>query len=282
MTSPRRELERRGRTALEQLRGPVLTGIQQKLAAWRDPRARLLRRRRRAKRTTAGGAVATGAFGGGAFVAYSPETAGIAAAPGFSEFLLDTAGFGLGALTLAAGAGTVGAALRHRRLKKTPLPEPAPAPVALPPEDSRAHAPMRNLRDAEQSMYAVLGQLKRSGKVDDDPVDESRATAANAAASLRAVADRLQAVEAVVPHVPDAERAGLRAEVDHMAVELDEGLEGYRGLVAAAGRAVAANAPGDQRQLVREATDRLAGLALALRELSGGGEADSSSASPDL
>jgi hypothetical protein len=87
-------------------------------------------------------------------------------------------------------------------------------------------------------------------------------------------------VEAVVPHVPDAERAGLRAEVDHMAAELDEGLEGYRGLVAAAGRAVAANAPGDQRQLVREATDRLAGLASALRELSGG-DADSSSASSD-
>ncbi len=279
MTSPRRELEQRGRAALQQLRGPVLTGIQQKLAAWRDPRARLLRRRRRAKRTTAGGAVATGTFGGGAFLAYSPETAGIAAAPELPELLLDAAGFGLGALTVAAGAGTVGAALRHRRLKKTPLPDPAPAPVTLPPEDSRAHPPMRSLRDAEQSMHAVLGQLKRSRGVDDDPVDESRATAASAAASLRAVADRLQAVEAAIPHVPDAEREALRTDADHIAAELDEGLEGYRGLVAAAGRAVAANAPADQRYLVQEATDRLAGLALALRELSGDGEADPPSVS---
>ena len=50
--------------------------------------------------------------------------------------------------------------------------------------------------------------------------------------------------------------------------QLDEGLDGYRSLVAAAGRVVAASSAAGPKQELTEATDHLAGLAVALRELS--------------
>ena len=50
--------------------------------------------------------------------------------------------------------------------------------------------------------------------------------------------------------------------------QLDEGLNGYRSLVAAAGRVVAASSSAGPKQELTDATDHLAGLAVALRELS--------------
>jgi hypothetical protein len=51
--------------------------------------------------------------------------------------------------------------------------------------------------------------------------------------------------------------------------QLDDGMGEYGALVAAAGRAVAASTSGmdESRQALTDATDRLAGLAIALREL---------------
>ena len=50
--------------------------------------------------------------------------------------------------------------------------------------------------------------------------------------------------------------------------QVDEGLDGYRSLVAAAGRVVAASSSPGPKQELTDATDHLAGLAVALRELS--------------
>lgn len=264
MVSSRREIERWGESVLQQARGPVLTGVRRKIAEWRDPRARLLRQRRRAGRTSAGGAVGTGVLGGGTYLTWSQ-----AMDPGFGQAMMDVAGVGLGGLTVAVAAGTISAAARYRRLRRTPLPDPAPIAVELPLSSSRAHAPMRRLRDAEQSLHIVLRELRAGNGVPDDSVAASRATANETASALRQVAERLQAVEGTLPHVSASDRELLRAEVNGMAEHLDEGVEGYRGLVAAAGRAVAASALPEKRELVQDATDHLAGIASGLRELSG-------------
>ncbi|WP_092977631.1 phage shock envelope stress response protein PspM [Actinopolyspora lacussalsi] len=254
--------------ALQQLRGPVLTGVRRRIAAWRDPRARLIRRRNRAKRTAVGSGMTTGVFGGGAYLAYAPETIGLPA-DSAGDVLLDLASLGLGGMALAAGVGTVGAIRRYRRLNRTPLPEPPPEPISLPTRESAAHEPMRRLRDAEQSLYISLSRLSENVGQSDEPVAEARGTAAEVATTLRSVADRLVAVEATVEHAPEGERAQLRADVRRMRAELDDGVERYGALVAAAGRAVAASGGEQHGHQLRDATDRLAGLASALRELSG-------------
>jgi hypothetical protein len=82
------------------------------------------------------------------------------------------------------------------------------------------------------------------------------------------VAAQLAAVELARDHAPPMERAPLVEGVSRLREQLDEGLNGYRGLVAAAGRVVAASSSVGPNQELTDATDRLAGLAMALRDLS--------------
>ncbi|MDQ3789596.1 MAG: hypothetical protein M3422_20430, partial [Actinomycetota bacterium] len=89
-----------------------------------------------------------------------------------------------------------------------------------------------------------------------------------AAQALRAVAAQLAAVELARDHAPPMERGPLIEGVRRLREQLDEGLNGYRSLVAAAGRVVAASSSAGPKQELAEATDHLAGLAVALRELS--------------
>jgi hypothetical protein len=263
----KQELAEWGEAALHQLRGPVLTGVRKKLAAWRDPRARMLRRRRRVKKATAAGAATTGIFGGGSVLSFT-----LPVEPGMTETLFDASGAGLAGLALVAGLGTISGVLKYRRLMRTPLPEPAPEPVELPPHGSQAREPMLQLRDAEQSLHGALSQLTTAGAgAGGDSVADARATASSAAAALRQVAERLCAVEAAMQHSPEADREALRADVQRLRTELDEGVEGYGRLLAAAGRAVAASGAPEQKDLMQDATDRLAGLAAGMRELSGSG-----------
>jgi hypothetical protein len=149
--------------------------------------------------------------------------------------------------------------------------EPAairPAPTALPPKGSAAREPMQRLAEAETALTQVLAQLAAAAAVPAESVAQARATSAEAANALRAVAAQLAAVELARDHAPPLERGPLVEGVTRLREQLDEGLDGYRSLVAAAGRVVAAtSAPGPKRELT-EATDHLAGLAAALRELS--------------
>lgn len=268
MKSRKQELAQLGEAALEQLRGPLLSEVRRKFATWRDPRARLLRQRKRAKRTAAGSTVSTGVFGAGAFVSASTPTFwGMWGDLGW--LFQDVATFGLGGVAVASGVGAVSAGLKYRRLMKMPLPEPLPEPAALPPQGSAAREPMQRLRDAEQSLHRALAQLMSAGA--GSAAADARGTADSAAAELRRVAERLVAVEAALPHAPAAQKSALRADVQRLRQELDEGLDGYGALVAAAGRAVAASGASEQKYLMQDATDRLAGLAAGLREMFGPG-----------
>ncbi|SDC30498.1 phage shock envelope stress response protein PspM [Actinokineospora iranica] len=258
MGSRRNELIKIGGELLaQQLRGPYADQLRGKLTGWRDPRAKALRRRRRAARATkmwTGAGVTTGA---GAVVL---ETA--AATPGAGVPVL------IGA-AIISGVAAVSSGFRTWRLHKEPLPEAPPAPVALPPRNSQARDPMRRLAEAEDTLRELLTQLSRAALVPPDSVAEARDTGAEAAAALRAVAARLQAVERAREHAPSADRGHLSGSVRRLRAQLDEGLDGYGALVAAAAHAVAASSATTPRRDLTDATDRLAALASALRDLSG-------------
>jgi len=144
----------------------------------------------------------------------------------------------------------------------------APPKPAIPPKGSAAREPMKNLAEAEAALSQVLAQLAGTESVPVESVAQAEATSAEAAAALRAVAAQLTAVELARDHAPPLERAPLVEGVNRLRTQLDEGMTGYRSLVAAAGRVVAAStAPGPKQELT-EATDHLAGLAIALRDLS--------------
>src|SRR5438876_204116 len=85
---------------------------------------------------------------------------------------------------------------------------------------------------------------------------------------LRRVAAQLHAVERARDHSPPLERAPLADAVHRLRTQLDEGVDGYGSLVAAAGRVLAASSLGEPKRDLTEATDHLAGLALALSDLS--------------
>ncbi|MPZ85031.1 MAG: hypothetical protein GEV28_33455 [Actinophytocola sp.] len=144
--------------------------------------------------------------------------------------------------------------------------------TVLPPKGSAAREPMQRLADAEKALGQVLAQLSGSAgmpaSVPVESVAQAQATSNEAATALRAVAAQLVAVELARDHAPPLERGPLVEGVSRLREQLDEGLDGYRSLVAAAGRVVAASSASGPKQELTEATDHLAGLAVALRELS--------------
>jgi len=174
--------------------------------------------------------------------------------------------------TMAVRAGRKMSLIKkaQREFDEQYKPAVAAAPTtAIPPKGSAAREPMQRLGEAEMALSQVLDQLSvPSASVPPESVTQAQATSAEAATALRAVAAQLVAVEVARDHAPPLERGPLVEGVARLREQLDEGLDGYRSLVAAAGRVVAASsAPGPKQELT-EATDHLAGLAVALRELS--------------
>jgi hypothetical protein len=179
-------------------------------------------------------------------------------------------------MALASGALAIRSTRRMVLLKRArqefdrqhPPAGVAPPKPTIPPKGSAAREPMKNLAEAEAALSQVLAQLAGSESVPVESVAQAEATSAEAAAALRAVAAQLVAVELARDHAPPLERGPLVEGVNRLRTQLDEGMTGYRSLVAAAGRVVAAStAPGPKQELT-EATDHLAGLAIALRDLS--------------
>ncbi|HKS49559.1 MAG TPA: hypothetical protein VJT49_31510 [Amycolatopsis sp.] len=243
---------------------PVVAEVRAKWLRWNDPAARLERRKRRTSRaltlwvllTLLCGVLAVAA-GAGLLVAHRADTA-LAGVVGMVVF---------GTLGVRSG-------LRLRQLNRTKLPV-STAPTPLPPAGSTAREPMRRLAECEESLAELLRQLSTPSAVGTTPVPEisvedARATAADAATALRGLAARVQAVERARDSAPRGERGALDAAVRTLCEQLDDGLEGYRALVAAAGHAVAASSSGmrESKDALTDATDRLAGLAIALKELS--------------
>jgi hypothetical protein len=150
----------------------------------------------------------------------------------------------------------------------TPVAAATQRPV-MPPKSSAAHEPMQRLAEAEDALAQLVRQLSAtSSSVPPESVADAERTGAEAAQALRAVAAQLAAVELARDHAPPMERGPLVEGVRQLREQLEEGLNGYRSLVAAAGRVVAASSSASPTQELTDATDRLAGLAVALRELS--------------
>ncbi|WP_410613604.1 phage shock envelope stress response protein PspM [Amycolatopsis sp. lyj-109] len=177
--------------------------------------------------------------------------------------------------TVIFGTFSVRSGLKLRELKRTPIPAAPAGPPPLPPARSAAREPMERLAECEASLTELLRQLSVPSSLGTPPVSEvsvadARQTATEAAAALRGLAGRIQAIERGRDSAPAREKTALDAAVARLREQLDDGLEGYRGLVAAAGHTVAAAGDGlvTSKQALTDATDHLAGLAMALRELS--------------
>jgi hypothetical protein len=169
--------------------------------------------------------------------------------------------FGVGSLALGCRSG-----IRLRALNRTALPAAAPR---LPSAKSLARQPMERLADAERALAELLRQLgSPRSTVPPESVEVARETGAEAASALREVAGQLQSVERARDVAPPADRAALAEGVVKLRAQLDQGLDGYGSLIAAAGRLVAASSTGGpDRHAFIDASDRLHGLAVALREL---------------
>ncbi|SER97174.1 phage shock envelope stress response protein PspM [Actinokineospora terrae] len=256
MRPRRNELIKLGGELVEQLRGPVPQQVREAIAGWRDPRAKALRQRRRAVRRARLWTATGLTTGTGAVVV---ETA--SAAPGIAVPAL------IGA-AVVSGVAAVSTGFRAWRLHKQPLPDAPPAPVVLPARGSQAREPIARLGEAEDTLRELLTQLGAGALVPPDAVTEARTTGAEAASALRAVAARVQVVERAREHAPPLDRGHLTESIRALRAQLDQGLDGYGALVAAAARALAASSVATPRHDLTDATDRLAALACALRELS--------------
>lgn len=177
-----------------------------------------------------------------------------------------------GAMIAAITAGLTGLGvnrlwLLYREPARFPVPRRrADRPRTLPRRNSTARSPMIQLIAAEATLADLLDRLDDSS-APADWVDRARQAAATTARELRSVAAKLEAVERAMVHSPTFERPALRFGLDRLRGQLAEGIEGYGRLIAAAGRALAASAASESVAELTDATDRLAGLAQALREL---------------
>ncbi|MFE2751725.1 hypothetical protein ACFXGA_06940, partial [Actinosynnema sp. NPDC059335] len=181
--------------------------------------------------------------------------AGVAAALGFA---------GTSVLAVRTNLKMRGIDAARKQLEVAPVREPLPA------RSSAARQPMERLEDAEDTLRELLRQLDSAAltSIPTDSVEQARATGAEASSAIRAVSRQLQAVERARDTAPPLDRAPLVEGVRRLRAQLDEGVDGYCGLVAAAGRVLAESTASNPRQVLGDATDHLAGLASALRELS--------------
>jgi hypothetical protein len=256
VTRPRRgEFAELRQLVERQLRGQVADQVRTHLSRWTDPAAKLQRRKKRA----------SSAMWLFLFLGLLLGVVGfVMITTGGPNALLTgmvVGVFGAGSLMLGGRSG-----MRLRALNRTALPAAAPS---LPPVKSLAREPMERLEDAERALHELLRQLSSPrSTVPRESIEEARTTAAEAAGALREVADQLQSVERARDLAPPRDRATLAEGVGSLRNQLDQGLDGYGSLIAAAGRLVAASSTGGpDRQALTDASDRLHGLAVALREL---------------
>lgn len=246
---------------------PVVAEARAKWTQWNAPESKLQRRRRRASRAMTFWFMITLLCGLYAFV----TGAGLIGNPAgdMAQAIAGIAG------VIIAGTQGVRSGLRLRQLNKMQLPVSA-TPPPLPSASSAARIPMERLSESEATLAELLRQLSIPTSVGTTAIPEisvadARNTANEAAAALRGLAGRIQAIERARKAAPAGERAALDSAVRALSEQLEDGLEGFGALVAAAGHAVAAAGGGGMgvsKEALTNATDHLAGLAIALRELS--------------
>lgn len=239
---------------------PVFAEARSRWARWNAPAAKLERRKRRASRALTLWIIVTLLCG-----LYAVATGyALIGAGGLGSAFLGIAG------VVVFGTLGVRSGLRLRQLNRTELPV-STTPPPLPGPNSAARAPMERLAECEASLAELLRQLSApASMVSGESVDDARTTAVEAASALRGLASRIQAIERARASAPAGDRNALDSAVRALSDQLHDGLEDYAALVAAAGHAVAAGGGGlrQSKDALTDATDRLAGLAIALRELS--------------
>jgi hypothetical protein len=243
---------------------PAVADARTKWAAWNEPAAKLERRKRRASRALTLWIVLVllcGLYGYLAFTGMLGTAVG-----DIGRIIYPSAG------VIVFGALGVRSGTRLYHLKRVKLPVSS-APPPLPAASSAAREPMERLAECEASLAELLTQLSAPAAagttaIPEVSVADAGATATEAAVSLRGLAARIVAIERARNASPAAERGALDSAISTLREQLDDGLEGYAGLVAAAGHAVGASSGSISKQALTDATDHLAGLAMALRELS--------------
>lgn len=198
---------------------------------------------------------------------------GIAAVAGFAGLAgvqVATAWWAV-AVGVPAAAFAVRDGVKLRGLNRVPLPD-VPQRLQLPPGRSMAYAPMQRLATSRESLTELLTQLRsrQAGSlVPEASVADARSTAADAEQALFALSGRITAIERARDAAPVGERPALDAAVRNLTRQLEDGVESYGKLLAATGHAVAADGAGlqEQQRALTDATDHLAGIAIALREL---------------
>lgn len=266
MPAPRRPGLPRELIALlgQQWGAPVVDELRRKRAARNEPHARLQRRRRVATHRLLFLLLVVAVFAVIGVLALLSSPVQVVT--------LVVAACGVlfpGVLAVRTGATVVRV---RRQLAVTPRTQPRAAEPTyrLPPLSSRARQPLQRLASAESRLADLLEQLLPGSAVAPVPpeaIASARSTADDAAAELRRLAGQLRSVERAIPAAGKDHRAELTAAVDSLRARLDEGLESYGHLVAAAGQVVAASASPGSQEALTDATDRLAGLADALAEL---------------
>ncbi|WP_116205678.1 phage shock envelope stress response protein PspM [Amycolatopsis circi] len=267
---PRRPSSAAASAAFSSVAGqvPAVAEVRAKWQRWNEPSAKHQRRVRRTSRVLTLWVLVTILLGVLTVLTATGLLGGAVAGPEIGQAVFS------GFATLVFGTFSVRTGMRLRELKKVELPAAPSGPPPLPAAGSAAREPMERLAESEASLRELLRQLSvptslGTTAVPEVSVADARATADEAARALRGLAERIQAIERGRNSAPERERSALQAAVTKLREQLDDGLEGYGGLVAAAGRAVAASSDGmvTSREALTDATDRLAGLALALKDL---------------
>lgn len=223
-----------------------------------DPRRKEIRRRRRTRRKAS--------FFGAASGSTAVGTAAVAAASA-PEWLVVTGG---GAVVVFAVPAVL-AVNRYRRMRDLPLPPAAPRKRALPPWGSAARGPVQRLTGAEQSLHHLLGLVARSGAIATTDLDDTARIAAAASESLQSVAQDVVEMERAAQGSPRAAEH-LSASIASAVEELDQGVDQFDELVAAAAQLTApgVSGPAARRDALLFASDRLRGWAFALDQLKPG------------
>lgn len=237
---------------------PLLSDVRDSLVRWNDPTARHARRKRRASRALSRWIALT--LLSGVAVLAGVLTGPAASAPVF---------LGLAGIIVFGALGTR-SGMRVRRLNREQV---RPPRAITPSAGSAAYRPMHRLTEAESSLEQLLDQLASAqgdgAAVSSASVAEVRSTADSASDTLRGLAVRIETIERARNAAPEPERPALDSAVGTVTRQLEDGLDAYGSLVAAAGHALAASHGTEDGSwhALGDATDRLAGLAIALREL---------------
>lgn len=154
----------------------------------------------------------------------------------------------LGCIAVPAALGAVSAGRRLIRLHHSHEPPggghtSAPPPPPLPGWRSLARKPMQQLASAETQLSQLLYELRQQvGSAAAVAESHVRASADDSAKALRTVAERLIRVEKTRDTAPSSARRDLDERAQDLSRQLNDGVDGYLQLVAAASRAVAAGA----------------------------------------